>query len=94
MSRTHKNGPQNCCCARFKEQVGLTFWLFKLVNEILDRVFGLVDDQALHHVFKDLIETLLFDVLFTASLEVNLLLFQHHLALIVPVKVFKLITSH
>ena len=57
----------------------LTLRLFQLLNEELDRVFRLVDNQGAHHVLKDFVEALLLDVFFTAALEVNLLLFQHHL---------------
>ena len=57
----------------------LTLRLLKFVDEVLDGVLGLIDDQAAHHVLKDLVEALLLDVLLAAALEVNLLLFQHHL---------------
>ena len=60
----------------------LTLRLLKLVDEELDRVLWLIDDQAAHHVLKDLVEALLLDVLLATALEVNLLLFQHHLALL------------
>lgn len=60
----------------------LTLRLLKLVDEELDRVFWLVDDQTAHHILEHLVEALLFDVLFATALEVNLLLFQHHLALL------------
>ena len=60
----------------------LTLWLLNLVDEELDRVFRLVDDQTAHHVLEHLVEALLLDVLLAAALEVNLLLFQHHLALL------------
>ena len=56
----------------------LTLRLLELVHEELDGVFGSVDDQRAHHVLKDLVEALLFDVLLATALEVNLLLFQHH----------------
>ena len=62
----------------------LTLRLLKLVDEELDRVIRLVDDQRSHHVFKDLVEALLLDVLLAPALEVNLLLFQHHLAVQSP----------
>ena len=55
-----------------------TFWSLKLVNEELDRVFRLINYERPHHVLKCLIELLLFDVLFTAALVIQLLLFQHH----------------
>ena len=60
----------------------LTLRLLKLVDEELDRVVWLIDDQAAHHVLEDLVEALLLDVLLATSLKVNLLLFQHHLALL------------
>ena len=60
----------------------LTLRLLKLVDEELDRVLWLIDDQAAHHVLKDLVEALLLDVLLATALKVDLLLFQHHLALL------------
>ena len=56
----------------------LTLGFLELVDEERDGVFGSVDDESAHHVFKDLVESLLLDVLLAAALEVNLLLFQHH----------------
>ena len=64
---------------RWKAGRVLTIGLFKLLAEEFNRVLRAVDDERAHHVFEDLIETLLFDVFFAAALEVNFLLFQHHL---------------
>ena len=68
--------------ASYKYVAILTFWLLKLVNEELDWVFRLVDDETAHHVLKHLVEALLLDVLLASTLKVDLLLFQHHLALL------------
>ena len=55
-----------------------TFWALQLVDQELDWVLRLVNNESLHHVLKRLVEFLLLDVLFTATLVVQLLLFQHH----------------
>ena len=55
-----------------------TFWALQLVYQELDWVLRLVNNESLHHVLKRLVEFLLLDVLFTATLVVQLLLFQHH----------------
>ena len=65
----------------------LTLWLLELVNEELYRVLWLVDDQATHHILKDLVKALLLNVLFTDSLEVNLLLFKHHLGQVLQTRI-------
>ena len=57
----------------------LTCWLTELVNEVLDGVFGAGNNQTTHHVLKDLVETLFLDVLLASTLEVDFLLFQHHI---------------
>jgi len=79
-SDTHSNG--RWCPSQshplLSRHLALTLRLFEPLNQVLEWIFGLVDDQGAHHVFKYFVETLLLDVLFAAALEVNLLLFQHH----------------
>ena len=55
----------------------LTLGFLKPVDEEFYWVLRLVDYQTAHHVFKDFVESLLFDVFFATSLKVNFLLFQH-----------------
>ena len=56
----------------------LTLWLLKSVDEELDWVLWLVYDQLIHHVLKQLIELFFLNVLFTSKLELQLLVFKHH----------------
>lgn len=69
----------------------LTLGFLKPVDEEFHWVFRLVDYQTAHHVLKDLVESLLFDVFFATSLKVNLLLFQHHFALMCYVSNYTII---
>ena len=57
----------------------LTFGLFELLDQEVNGVVGFVHDQLLHHAFEELVYFVLLDGVFQLLLELQFLLFKHHL---------------